>query len=92
MKDPKTVGDGKDFTKSQKRKIYEANRKANGGYLVSDQDGRILAVPKKNRRGVKPSPNEAQVDHVKAKSKDGDNSYANAKVLSRKQNRAKSDS
>jgi len=90
IKDSNSVDEGKDFTSSQKDKIYALNRASNNGYLVSDEDGRILAVPKKSKSGVKPSPNEAQVDHKHPKSKGGKNSFKNAQVLSRKQNRKKS--
>jgi Pretoxin HINT domain/Domain of unknown function (DUF4280) len=89
--DGKTVGKGKDFTTAQKKKIYEANRAHNNGVLRSDLDGKVLKMPKKSKSGIKPSPNEAQIDHKIAKSKGGRNSSSNAQVLSRKQNRAKSD-
>ena len=53
-------------------------------------------MSKKSKKGVKPPDNEAQIDHIDAKTpKDsnvtpGSNSYKNAQVLSRKNNRAKS--
>ncbi|HEX5150763.1 MAG TPA: DUF6531 domain-containing protein [Parafilimonas sp.] len=89
--DPELRGKDKDFTKSQKEKIYDANKEANGGYLCSDKDGTILEAPKKSQSGESPSPYEAQVDHKKPRSKGGTNDYSNAAVLSREQNRAKSD-
>ncbi|MDR2781004.1 MAG: HNH endonuclease [Holosporaceae bacterium] len=91
-KNPKTAGPNKPFTKKQKDQIYAKNRAAHDGYLVSDMDGTILEVPKKSQKGVKPSQYEAQVDHVKPKSKGGENTGENAQVLSREQNRAKWDS
>ena len=38
-----------------------------------------------------PDPNEWQIDHITPKSKGGSNSYSNAQVLSRYENRMKSD-
>lgn len=88
---PQNVKNGADFTRATKRKIYELNKETHDGYLVSDQDGTILVEPQKSKSGVKPSPYEAQVDHIKPRAKGGDNSGRNARVLSRKQNRDKSD-
>ncbi len=91
IKNPKTAGKGKSFTKSQKEQIYNKNMEAHDGYLVSDKDGTILEASKKSQKGVNPSEYEAQVDHKKAKSKGGENKGENAQVLSRKQNRDKWD-
>ena len=90
IKNPKTAGKGKNFTKSQKEQIYEKNRAANDGYLVSDKDGTILDAPQKSQKDVKPSQYEAQIDHKHPKSLAGENTGENAQVLSREQNRAKS--
>lgn len=85
------IGKGKNFSPAQKEAIYNANKAHNDGYLRSDLDGTVLEKPVKSESGVTPSQNEAQVDHIQPKSKGGTNSIDNAKVLSRKQNRAKSD-
>jgi len=96
LEDPPNVGPGKDFTPEQKKKIYDENRRRNGGKLLDDDTGQPLEPPKKSRRGVKPPPNEAQVDHIIPKKPanpnipPGTNSYKNAKVISRQRNRAKS--
>ena len=96
LEDPPNVGPGKDFTPDQKRKIYDENRRRNGGKLLDDDTGLPLEPPKKSRRGVKPPGNEAQVDHIIPKKPanpnipPGTNSNKNAKVISRDRNRQKS--
>ena len=96
LEDPPGVGPGKDFTATQKRKIFDANRERNGGRLRDDDTGRYLSTARKSQRGVRPPEHEAQVDHIVPKSpadpsiSPGTNSYRNAKVLSRKRNREKS--
>ena len=96
LEDPPNVGPGKDFTPEQKEKIYNDNRNRNGGRLLDDDTGEPLEPPKKSRKGVRPPPNEAQVDHIIPKKPadpnipPGTNSYKNAKVISRQRNRQKS--
>lgn len=94
LTDSKFVGPGKNFTATQKKKILEANRKANGGYLRSDLDGTILDAPVQSKKGVKANMNQAEVDHIRAKKPkegpQGSNSYGNSQVLSKKQNIKKS--
>ena len=66
--------------------------KHNDGLLRSDMDGSLLEKAAKSEKGVTPPPNEAQIDHINAKSKGGTNDPSeNAQVLSRKQNRDKWD-
>ncbi len=91
LPEPRNVGEGKDFTPATKRKILEQNKQNNGGVIKSDQSG-LEAVPSvKNKSGVTPPSNEAQIDHVIPKSQGGTNSPSNAQVLTRKENRLKSD-
>ncbi|KHK58654.1 hypothetical protein PI87_02585 [Ralstonia sp. A12] len=96
LEDPASVGQGKNFTQAQKQNIYIQNIQANGGVLRSDLDGEILVLPSKSQSGVTPPTNEAQVDHVVPRRPSdpmvspGSNSYSNAAVLSRAQNRDKS--
>lgn len=76
----------KKFTQKQKAEILQANMNANGGVLRSDGDGRVLNMPKRNIKGQKADMNQAEVDHVKARSKGGSNKSNNAQVLSKEEN------
>jgi RHS repeat-associated protein len=89
LEDPENVAAGNDFTAAQKAKIIKENMKRNEGSVRSDQSGKLLKAPAKSRRGVTPDPDEWQIDHVVPKDKGGTNSYSNAQVLSRAENRAK---
>ena len=83
---PRNAGTGKKFTQKQKAEILEANMNANGGVLRSDGDGRVLNMPKRNIKGQKADMNQAEVDHVTARSKGGSNKSNNAQVLSKEEN------
>ncbi len=89
--DPPSVGPGKKFTQAQKEKIIQQNMINNGGVVRSDLSGEILTQPLKSMKGVIPSPMEWQIDHILPISAGGTNSYSNAQVLSRQENRAKWD-
>ena len=91
LKDPENVGPGKDFTATQKNQILQQNRANNNGVVKSDQSGRVLIQPQKSTKGVTPSPYEWQIDHIVPKSAGGTNSFSNAQVLSREENRIKWD-
>jgi Pretoxin HINT domain len=94
--DPPNVGLGKDFTRAQKKKIYEENLLKNGGELRSDTTGELLVKPTKSQKGVTPPRNEAQLDHIDPKipsdplATPGSNSNSNARLISREENRIKS--
>lgn len=90
LTDPPGVAAGKDFTAAQKAEIIAANKARNGGVVKSDLSGEVLTQPAKSQKGVTPSSNEWQIDHIVPKDKCGTNSYSNAQVLSRAENRAKS--
>jgi hypothetical protein len=96
LKDPPTVGPGKDFTRSQKAKVAEQNRRMNGGVLRDDEDGLELVAAKKSKRGVTPPPNEAQFDHIDPRvpadptKPPGSNSYSNVRLVAGIRNRKKS--
>jgi len=95
LSDPPNVGFGEHFSHAQKMRIYEENIAPNGGVLRSDRDGSELVLPSRSERGVTPPPNEAQIDHIVPRVPldpsviPGSNSYRNAQVLSRTQNREK---
>lgn len=91
LEDHPSVGPGKDFTDSQKKKILAENKKRNGGTIRDDRTGEKLVKPKQHKAGVSPPSNEAQIDHVDPRSKGGSNSFSNAEVRSRANNIAKSD-
>ncbi|PWK46013.1 DUF637 domain-containing protein, partial [Pseudomonas sp. OV226] len=96
LTDSPSVGTGKNFTQTQKAKIYQQNMDKNGGVLRSDLDGQELVLPKKSASGVTPPSNEAQIDHIVPRrpadlnAPAGTNSYSNSQILSREQNRQKS--
>ncbi len=91
LEDPPTVGPGKLFTPAQKKNIVGENVAANEGVPKSDLSGTVGVAAQKSVKGVTPPPNEVQVDHIVPRSKGGSNSYSNAQVLTREENRKKSD-
>lgn len=86
---------------TQKKKIREKNRELNQGRLLSDLSGTELVEPVRavsqgmaRKLGIthtRVPPNQAQVDHVHPRADGGYNSYANAEVLSERENQAKGD-
>jgi len=50
-----------------------------------------LSKPPKSKRGETPDENEWQIDHKTPKNCGGTNCSSNAQILSRKENRGKSD-
>ena len=90
VKDPTNVGEGKNFTKRQKKEILEENRRINGGVLRSDISGKELDYPSQTQKGVKANMNQAEIDHVYPKSKGGTNKSSNAQVISKEENLRKS--
>lgn len=89
LEDPPDVAAGRDFTLAQKARIIAENKKRNQGVVRSDLSGTIVVQPARSARGVTPSPDEWQIDHILPKDRGGTNSYANAQVLSRAENRKK---
>ena len=91
LTDPPNVAPGKDFTASQKSQIIQQNQSMNGGVVRSDLSGIELVQPQKSMKGTTLSPLEWQIDHIIPKSAGGTNSFSNAQVLSRLENRIKWD-
>ena len=91
LPDPSNVAPGKDFTASQKAQIIQQNKINNNGVVKSDLSGQTLVPPQKSMKGVTPPANEWQIDHIIPKSAGGTNSFSNAQVLSREENRIKWD-
>lgn len=92
LEDGPNVGEGKNFTAAQKQKMLEENMKRNGGVVKSDNPNdyfETLTKPQKSQKGVTPSPDEWQFDHIIPKDKGGTNSYSNCQIVSRKFNREK---
>lgn len=50
LKDHKSVGPGKPFTKTQKKNILSENMKRNGGVIRSDKSGDILDLPTQSKK------------------------------------------
>ena len=86
LKEPKKVGDGLKTTSAQRARILKANRAANGGVIKSDISGETLDQPVLTKKGEKANMNQAEVDHVKQRSKGGSNSNSNLQVTSKKEN------
>ncbi|EGH14493.1 hypothetical protein PSYMP_27843 [Pseudomonas amygdali pv. morsprunorum str. M302280] len=91
IENPPNFGPGKDFTLRQKQEALELNKAANDGVVRSDASGVELVKPQKSQRGVTPDPNEWQFDHIDPKSCGGTNCSSNLQILSRQENRTKSD-
>ena len=83
---PRNVTSGGKFTPKQKKNILDENRNRNGGVLKSDISGKKLDNPTKSRKGVKANMNQAEIDHIQPRSKEGTNSSSNAQVLSKEEN------
>lgn len=81
---------GAEYDQTRKAEILKENSTRNNGQLRSDKTGKILEQPQKSMKGVMPSKNEAQVDHIFARANGGANSFSNAQVIERAANIAKS--
>lgn len=88
--DPKNVTASTRPTPRQVAAMKAANRKQNEGVLRSDLSGKVMVDSAKSRSGVKPPSNEAQVDHVAPVSRGGTRTQSNLRLLTRAENRKKS--
>lgn len=86
--DPKNLINTKP-TPRQVRQMKEANMAHNNGVLRSDLDGSLMVQSKKSTRGVTPSSNEEQVDHILSIDKGGTRTNINLQLLTRQQNHDK---
>ncbi len=85
------VGAGKAFGAAVRQDVVAESKALNSG-VVTCAECRTPTVPgAKSTRGVTPPGNEAQIDHVVARSKGGNNTIENAEVVCRDCNRKKSD-
>jgi hypothetical protein len=91
LKEPRKVGPGRVTTPAQRKRILEENKKQNGGQLTSDESGKPLNPPSQSKSGQPADMDQAEVDHVDPRSKGGSNSNANQRVISKRENLAKSD-
>lgn len=82
--------EGADFTPRQKAEAIDINREYNDGVVRSDMSGQELVQPQQSAKGVTPASNEWQVDHIVPKDAGGTNASSNIQVLSRQENRIKS--
>jgi len=81
------VGEGKEYSSSQKNAIYKENASRNGGVIRDDVSGKQLV----RQTGTGPKPlNGAEVDHIIPKTKGGFNSFDNARITNWQTNLAKS--
>jgi RHS repeat-associated protein len=74
---------GKDFTKSGKDAVKDLNKVKNDGKMKCEDCGQGVANAEKHQRGQTPSHNEAHVDHVIPKAKNGSGTPNNGQVLCR---------
>jgi hypothetical protein len=91
LKEPKNVGEGKDFTPAQLKAAKELNTKQNNGTLKSDIDGQPMNPSKQSQKGVKADMKQVEGDHIDAKSKGGTNGDKNLQLITKKQNLDKRD-
>ncbi len=81
---------GKPFTPGMKSEAWKANE-AKHGQPTCENCNQPIVPARRSASGVKPPPNEGQLDHVVPRTKSGNGSLDNAEYLCRSCNRAKSD-
>ena len=84
------IGDGRDYSPTQKRMIREENMRRNNGVLRDDLTGK-KAVVYDPRSGLPKPPNAVEIDHIIPKSGGGQNSFSNARLINWKTNLIKRD-
>jgi RHS repeat-associated protein len=89
LPNPRDAGPGRETTRAQRRRILDENRRQNDGQLRDDETGELLTPPAQCRKGISRDANEAQVDHMLARSKNGSSENHNLQVIGGKRNREK---
>ncbi|WP_329467214.1 PA14 domain-containing protein [Streptomyces sp. NBC_01431] len=82
---------GLDFTRAGKRDVVALNADKYNGYNLCEWCGREVVQPQKSQRGVTPSQDEWNVDHMEPKAHGGSGTPDNGQLLCRWCNRWKSD-
>jgi RHS repeat-associated protein len=82
---------GKPFTSAMKSEAWKANEAKYGGQSTCENCNQPIVPARRSASGVKPPSNEGQLDHVVARTKNGNGSLDNAEYLCRSCNRTKSD-
>lgn len=87
-----TIGSrkGKDFTPAGKRQVKQDNSDRNNGQMKCEKCGKDVNPANKHEKDVTPPNNEAHVDHIVQKSKDGSGTPENGQILCRTCNLEKS--
>ncbi|MFF2073148.1 PA14 domain-containing protein [Kitasatospora sp. NPDC058162] len=80
-----------DFTRAGKRDVVALNAEKYNGINLCEWCGREVTKPQKSQRGVTPSNDEWQVDHMEPKSQGGSGTADNGQLLCRWCNRWKGD-
>jgi len=81
---------GKDFTPAGKRQVKQDNSDGNNGQMKCEKCGKDVNPANKHEKDVTPPDNEAHVDHIVPKSKDGSGTPENGQILCRTCNLKKS--
>jgi hypothetical protein len=74
---------GQDFTKAGKKVVLEQNKVKKGGDMKCETCNQTMQKPKQHKKGVTPPGNEAHVDHINRKSKNGRGNPDNGQGLCR---------
>jgi len=82
---------GKAFTPAGKKEIDATNAAKNGGVNKCENCGTEVVPGQKSQPGVSPPTNQRERDHIVPKSKGGEGSPSNGRVLCRECNLEKSD-
>ena len=82
----KTAREGKDFTKAGKEAVKDLNKAKNDGKMICENCKAETVPGKKSTSGEAPPKNEAQVDHIDPKAKNGSGTPDNGQVLCRECN------